>query len=148
MDDQMTRWLDDKMTRWPDDWMTGWHDDRKLCRRLNVWYILFHILNSKSISISKKSFLLWYKHKYIYKLMTWWICWQKKVSTFVWMFCIQPCFKNKISKLWYIQWSNCLSALRTHSPIVKHMASGWQGEGWHIEVGLLLLVASLITGTV
>ena len=38
----------------------------------------------------------------------------------------------------------------THSPIVKHMASGWQGEGWHMEVGVLLLlvVASLITGTV
>ena len=28
------------------------------------------------------------------------------------------------------------------------MASGWQGEGWHMEVGVLLLLASLITGTV
>ena len=51
----MTKWLSDRVTEWPSDqvteWpsdrvteMTGWQDDRKLRRRLTVWYIYISCL--------------------------------------------------------------------------------------------------------
>ena len=39
LDDHMTGWLDDQMTSSPYDHMTIWLNDRKLRRRLTVWYI-------------------------------------------------------------------------------------------------------------
>ena len=38
--DRLTEWPSDRVTKWPIDQLTGWQDDRKLCRRLTVWYIL------------------------------------------------------------------------------------------------------------
>ena len=45
--DQMTKWQNDQMTELSNDHMTGWQDNRKLRRRLTVWYIF--ISNSAAI---------------------------------------------------------------------------------------------------
>ena len=55
LDDQMTGWLDDWMTGWPDVQMTRWPDDRKLCRRLTIWYIL--ILTALNLNAQTTSML-------------------------------------------------------------------------------------------
>ena len=47
-DDRMTGWQDNWMTWLHDDQMIGWHDDRKLRRRLTVWYIFICISITQS----------------------------------------------------------------------------------------------------
>ena len=39
LSDQVTEWPSDQVTKWPIEWLTEWLSDRKLLRRLTVWYI-------------------------------------------------------------------------------------------------------------
>ena len=70
------KWPNDKLTEWPSDWVTKWQvterpSDRKLRRRLTVWYILYfefefvfisrlssNVDTNLSFSVTRQHFLL------------------------------------------------------------------------------------------
>ena len=121
-----------------------------------MYSFVSEILCTNSISIPNESFFLRYKYVYLSSLM---MTYRSLVDllTIESKYIHNECFaSNLVSKTKYQNYNTFNEVLHsasndtcTHSPIVKHMASGWQGEGWHMEVGVLLLVvASLITGTV
>ena len=76
--DMMTQWHDHMMTFWHDNMLTRWHDDRKLCRRLIVWYILLSDHNWVLVCRRAVPGDLWPERRTVEwyrQLQSWWRSW-------------------------------------------------------------------------